>query len=656
MTCPGRVRARGRSRCGLVLLCLVAVTLTAPPAPRAVAEQPPTDETAPEAVRLPSAATLAGRDRRRYVVALEPGEAVASALRRAESVPLRGPVIHGAVVRLTAAQAKSLAQRPGVRAVTPDHSIGVAAPATGPTPGAFGAIGGARGAASSWGLDRTDQVDLPLDGQFTPPSTGSGVHVWVVDSGIAQESPEFAGRIGVGAYTTGTGVADCHGHGTHVAGTIGSSRYGMARDVILHPVRTLDCQGRGSVSDILLALNWVASVAPPRSIINMSLSGPRDETLNGAIDALTSQGFLVVAAAGNKKQDACGASPGSAPSALTVGAADRQDRGANYSNFGPCVDLFAPGTDIRSTDHRGGDGRTMSGTSMAAPHVSGAAALFWSLHPEFSRGLVHASVLAQVTPDTLLLRTNQAGSPNRYLNVDWATRPHRVESLRASAGDGRAVVRWAPPAYSGNLPVLGYRVEMRQEDGPWSLIAEAETARGLTATGLVNGSAYRFRVAAVNDLGTGPFAVTADVTPRPARRGGTFAAGSCLDDGLAKRPQHLRLICVRDSHKGGSQLRWRTWGSRKAVATGKDSFSVACTGCRVVSWRARFELTRPRTVRGTRMYTRLKITAREPVPRKVRVGAVERYHTRWRFTEGSGPCLYQWVQARYARGTSCMTR
>ncbi|KAI0244112.1 hypothetical protein L0F63_001794 [Massospora cicadina] len=234
---------------------------------------------------------------------------------------------------------------------------------------------------ATWGLNRISQVDklTTTDYSYTYGYDGSNVTVYVVDTGIKVGHPEFEGRARFGARFAGKTDEDENGHGTHCAGTIGSASYGVAKKATLVAVKVLDGSGSGSNSGVISGIDWIIGnrTEDDASVISLSLGGWKSKALNDAIEAAVASGVVAVVAAGNDNRDACNYSPASAPSAITVGATDINDARASFSNYGKCVDVFGPGVKIISTWNNG-ETNTISGTSMATPHVAGLAAYFLS--------------------------------------------------------------------------------------------------------------------------------------------------------------------------------------------------------------------------------------------------------------------------------------
>lgn len=269
---------------------------------------------------------------------------------------------------------------------------------------------------ATWGLDRVDQRSRPLNGVYSYSRTGAGVDAYIIDTGINSTHSEFSGRMGAGAtaINDGRGTRDCNGHGTHVAGTVGGTRYGVAKGTTLIPVRVLGCNGSGTTSGVIAGMDWVARTASGPSVANMSLGGPASSTQDSAVNRMVSAGVTVVVAAGNESQNACNVSPARAASAITVGSTTSSDARSSFSNYGSCLDIFAPGSSITSAWSTSSTAtRTISGTSMASPHAAGAAALYLQGSPSASPSQVTAALTSTAT--TNAVTSAGSGSPNRLL-------------------------------------------------------------------------------------------------------------------------------------------------------------------------------------------------------------------------------------------------
>ena len=350
----------------------------------------------------------------RYIVVFRPGSASHKISGAAHAAARFGGKVHyiytnalqGFTASLPEAALRGLRHNPNIEFIEVDQTVSI----------------GIEGdeSVSTWNLDRIDQRSLPLDDTYLYNGTGMGVTAYIIDTGIRTSHTEFKGRASIGfdAFNGNGNGNDCNGHGTHVAATVGGATYGVAKDVSLVAVRVLDCAGSGSISGVIAGVDWVTGNKKIPAVANMSLGVGASIALDNAVKTSIASGVTYAVAAGNSKKDACNSSPARVPAVITVGATTKNDARASYSNYGACLDLFAPGTSVTSAWNTSDTtSKTISGTSMATPNVTGVAALYLQYYPTASP----ANVALELTGNATFGVIKNAGrnSPNLLLYTNF---------------------------------------------------------------------------------------------------------------------------------------------------------------------------------------------------------------------------------------------
>jgi len=445
----------------------------------------------------------------RYIVTFQPGVADPAALGHALAAAHGGEVLHiyttvlqGLALQVPAQALEGIRRNPNVRAIEPDQLVTVEDAQTGAT----------------WGIDRIDQHVLPLDHTYNFEGNGAGVTVYIFDTGIRFDHAEFEGRArpGYDVFNDGQNGLDCHGHGTHVAGTVGGKTYGVAKGVTLVAVRVLSCSGSGSYSGIIAAMDWVVQNNGGPAVANFSLGGGASSAVNSALTTMIQSGVATAVSAGNDGGDACLKTPASTPDAVTVGATTSSDARASYSNYGSCVDVFAPGSSITSAYNSSTTATAvMSGTSMASPHATGVLALLKGQQPDLNSLELRDWLVAIATQKIVI----GANSPNAHLlysltgyagpispppvepptDPDPSYPPTAPSNLRATV-KGQSNVKLSWTDQSGDE--TGFRIERQDDSGLWTpLAATSPNGTSYTDSSAQKGQSYGYRVRAFNAAG-----------------------------------------------------------------------------------------------------------------------------------------------------------
>jgi subtilisin family serine protease len=398
----------------------------------------------------------------------------------------------GFSVTLPAPALEKLRANPNVKYIEQDQVVTAFATQTGAT----------------WGIDRTDQVSLPLSGTYTYNTNGSTADAYIFDTGIRQDHAEFGGRAkpGYDAILSGGTANDGNGHGTHVAGTVGGSTYGMAKNITLYAVKVLGDNGSGSYSGVIAGIDWAVGHHTTRPAVgNMSLGGGISTSVEDAVRRAVADGIVMCVAAGNNYQDASGYSPARTPEAITVGATTSTDGFASYSNFGSVVDILAPGSSITSSWYTSSTAiNTISGTSMATPHVAGAAALYLEANPGATVAMVENGL--KTVASTNKIGSVPAGTANRLLYTQFTTVTPTIPSvptLVSPANGATGIATSTSLTWNASAGAASYNVQVSTTPDFSSLLNNSTvTSTSLSLTGLAGGTVHYWRVSAANTAGT----------------------------------------------------------------------------------------------------------------------------------------------------------
>jgi subtilisin family serine protease len=423
----------------------------------------------------------------RYIVVFKDGAVSAAGLSAARAADdharaygvRRAHVFSSAIqgysaIGMTEAQARTIASDPSVAFVEEDGYVHATVTQTGAT----------------WGLDRIDQHDLPLSMTYTYNFNGAGVHAYIVDTGIRATHTQFTGRMGNGftSVNDGNGTNDCNGHGTHVSGTVGGTTWGVAKGVTLHAVRVLDCGGSGTNAGVIAGIDWVRANHIKPAVANMSLGGGASSALDAALNNAIAAGVTFAVAAGNENANACNGSPSRVAAAITVGASTIADARASFSNFGTCVDIFAPGLSITSSWNASDTAtNTISGTSMATPHVTGVVALYLSQFGAQAPSTVAAALNTAASLNKL--SGIGTGSPNRLLFSMFGGSPVTPTPTPTPTMPTATPTRTPTPPAGSELPVVAVTASTNDGNVPGNAIDNNLNTRW---SGMGNGAWIKF--------------------------------------------------------------------------------------------------------------------------------------------------------------------